>query len=287
MKTPQLNNPPDWWQHSKSAWIDLQRFFNSEQILLQDNWLELSEGLSNHNYRVTFLQHQYFVQIIDQNNRSLLPQFGQIEIFDNSLICQSISNWLIACLKKTEHVRIFDWFENSPVKSSSFDQPDFFDSLTEFLVKLHGIALSPVNPSLGGHYFDIHFHLTEYRKLALQKSPIYAKHIESLFCLSSQFASSFEAKAICHNDLGLSNLLWNGANSQLKIIDWEYACFSDPVMDIAGLVISCNLNHQQQQKLIACYQQKAREPLNFDRLESMKKLCHILSQLWHYASRSD
>ena len=278
------HQPPDWWGHSSETWANLVDYFCIDEIAIPSCWQKLTNGQSNNNYRLQIAEKTYFVQLVNPHNTALLP-LGSHVILEKLYCYQSVKPWLVDCYLNLPSLRIFAWFENIPTKSSRFDYQPFFLSLLEFLAELHSLKLDKSNQVEPQPVIDIQEYLVRYRQLALQSSPQHSQEIQALFCQAANFSQNFEATAICHNDMSLNNLLWSNRHSQLKIVDWEYACYSDPMMDLAGLVLSCQLDKRQENRLIIQYKDRMSTQICLSKLNEMKQLCQIISKLWLFASQ--
>jgi len=288
-----LKQPPDWWAHEVEHWVELSNFFSSEQvnqIINKNCWQKLATGQSNYNYRLVLASKNtdksYFVQLVNLDNQILLPKVNQLPVLQLLDRYPDLRPWLVSCHLNTSSVRIFAWIDSSPVSPSNFDNL-LFSSMVDFLTQLHSkkissseIAQYPV--------INIIEHLQKYRRLALLKAPDSKKQIEDTYQQAVSLTSNFIANRLCHNDLSLSNLLWDKQQHQLKVVDWEYACYSDPVMDIAGLLINCHFNEKQEKHFVEnCLPKDYLEQIDlktsFEKLSGMKQLFMNLSRLWMFA----
>ena len=68
--------------------------------------------------------------------------------------------------------------------------------------------------------------------------------------------------------------------NQLVVIDWEYACISDPLFDLAGVCINFKLNQSQQKKLILNYSENLGLYPHWDKYNKMKELYQIINTFW-------
>ncbi len=299
-----LSQMPDWWKHSMQAWLDLTEFFSVEQSALPANWQRLTKGQSNFNYKLTLKKENakklYFIQVVNVENLVLLPQNKAEQQPVLSFLRQYslMKYWLVDCYLSTPSVRVFDWIEFKPLSVNLFNPEvsrltnsvqekflydDFLSSVSEFISRLHkienlhGDRKQPVT-------IDIRQHLIRYHQLASKRSPEHIEHIDRLLQHSLPLTEEFTPHKLCHNDLSLNNLLWDDARSQLKVIDWEYACYSDPVMDLAGFLLNFQLNNRQQQTFVEQYAEKTGLFINPDKLRNMNQLCKNISTLWQFCS---
>jgi len=268
--------PPSWWKHSVDSWTQLTKHFDNKNLAEEDNWLSVFEGQSNANYRLTIQKELFFIQVVNSGNYALLPSLKTVTTFHQDFSESQLSPWLVNCYLATEKLRIYSWVENDGCNNSRFNNPAFCKSLVNFLINLHSFSVNQTTKIIK---LDMEEYLFNYQKLALEKTPYQKAEIEQLFKLATQLCSEFIPTSLCHNDLSYGNLLWN-QQQKLKVIDWEYACFSDPVMDLASLIVNCQLNQQQEFLLIQGYCQGSNRAICKNKLANMKQLCQIISKLW-------
>lgn len=295
-----LQQPPNWWHHSALAWTDLVTFFPikgiNDQLTEPSHWQRLSKGQSNHNYQFSFSQNYYFVQIVNEGNANLLPQGVKkpesvsIETSMLNFLFQqtSISPRLVECYVNTRLVRVFKWVQAEPIsaylfKKTTFDQQPLLSSIGDFVIDLHSIEVNSQQLKYLP-YIEIEQYLDRYHRLAIIKTPQQSKKIKTLLQSALHLSQDFVASKICHNDLSFNNFLWDRSNTTLKVIDWEYACYSDPIMDLAGLMLNCQLNKTQQIDFIERYSKQLKVDVSASKLSDMKQLTQHISKLWQFAS---
>jgi len=271
--------PPKWWKHSVEPWTQLTNHFDNRAITYQGNWLSISNGQSNTNYQLKIQKEFFFIQVINSHNHPLLPSLQTIRNFHHNFSQSNLSPWLVDCHLATDNLRVYSWFENDIVNNALFNKPIFIESLINFLVNLHQ---TPICENTRIIAIDIKDYLSNYKRQALIKSSNKQKEIEVLYKSAIQYSSKFNVSGLCHNDLSYGNLLCNQQH-KLKIIDWEYACYSDPVMDLASLILNCQLNKQQESLLIQSYSQASNNAIDKNKLCNMKQLYQVISKLWFFA----
>ncbi len=302
---PTVDEPPNWWQHPAQTWIDLRAFFSDIKLTNPANWQQLTRGLSNFNYKLSLTSDDrrqfYFVQVINSNNLALLPQGNNNRatqsVLDYLTNRSSIKPWLIDCYFSTSSIRVFEWIDFEPLTIDRFNPEiisstnqaqafftydTFCSSVSDFMASLHNMGASNEQQQLVT--IDIQQHLRDYHQLAMERAPDHSEQIKQLLRQALLIAEPFIPSKLCHNDLNLNNLLWINAQTPLKVIDWEYACYSDPLMDLAGFLLNFQFNHQQQQNFIEQYSNKTGTVIHPDSLKNMKQLCQIISKLWQFCS---
>lgn len=280
---PNLNKP-NWWQHSFEHWQSISQFFESHEKSLIDlnqksSWLKIQQGSSNDSYRVTVLNTSYFIQIINHKNSRLRPNNLNIDS-SSSFYHSSLHKWLVKNLFHSNIVTINEWFLNNAFTRTAFNDQLLTNQLVDFISHLHQVNTKELTklPKL-----NIKKHLDFYKSISMNNLTNQKTNIEKYHKRAIKHSTSFECTHICHNDLSSSNILWCSKGNRLKVVDWEYACISDPLMDLANLILSCQLNKQQEQNFIQCYQLKMKNEISLSKLNDMKILSHSLTALWKLA----
>ncbi len=286
-------NSPAWWHFGQQAWQPIVQFFNSDEVRDETLWQQLKSGQSNTSFRLRMNNKHYFIQLPNAKNNLLRPFNGQYLALDRWLMSTEMRPWLTTHFVDLPLVCISEWIDNDP-QYIRFSNQSLKQQLIDFLVRLHQLTdlkqdkINPVDSSKGlsliSHPLDIVQHLNGYCELAVQANPQQRTAIELLHSEGLFFAQSHEASCLCHSDLNPFNLLWDANKERLKIIDWEYACFNDPLLDLAGLLVNWQLTGQQQNELIERYQQRMGRLIDAQKLKDMGSLSIILSKLWRFAS---
>ncbi|MDQ7048268.1 MAG: phosphotransferase [Enterobacterales bacterium] len=288
-----VSKSPKWWRFGLAAWQPIAEYFKSDVIKDEDLWQQLKSGQSNTSFRLRIHNRHYFIQLPNEKNNLLRPFNGQYSALDRWLMSTQIKQWLTRHYIDLPLVCISEWIDNDP-QYIRFSNQSLRQQLVGFLVGLH--QLSPINgkeqnsdaavigESLLTKPLDMAQHLKGYFELAIKTNPQQRTAIELLYNEGLFFAKSHEPSCFCHSDLNPFNLLWDANKGQLKIIDWEYACFNDPLLDIAGLLVHWSLSSREQSQFVAAYQQRMGRSIDPQKLKDMGSLSRVLSKLWHFAS---
>lgn len=272
-----IKQQPDWWRYSESSWqkllllmLRLHEAFVDE-CYKQSNWLLLQQGSSNTNFKLSIGAHRYFVQLVDKDKLSLLPD-GEYRS-QTQLVSESpaLSKWIPECLLDSDDIRVAIWVETSPTVHNHFDQPQLVVELCRLLTELHQSELTL--PAL-----DMDEYLARYYKIAQANSSKDALRSEVLYQQGQKLAGYFEATHSCHNDVSPGNLL---RGPQLYLVDWEYAALSDPLFELAGVICNFELTGSQELNLVEEYGRQSQRAVDLEKLEAMKSLYRIIGELWY------
>lgn len=281
-----INNqkPPEWWSHNEDSWNEICHclsFLQLEQQELQDqsNWQPLTLGQTNSNYRLTGIKKNYFVKVVNRSNSALRPTI------DSPLLNRILQNkpalalWLVTNHFESPQLSIDEWYDSKPLTNKIFDNNDFIQSLADFLGVLHRPQTFTQVDRKRLPKINIAEYLTRYHQLALVNRPNEIVQINNLYQQSLPLIDFFCADTFCHNDLSLQNILLS-ISEQIKIIDWEYAGWGDPLLEIANLINSCDLQPNQENVLLAYYSKITNTIMDLEKLEKMKQLSIIVNRLW-------
>ena len=246
-----------------------------KEIVDNSHWAPVDGGITNFNYQVTLDEHSFFVQILDSHRIKQLPT--QHFVPNNQVIEKNVQlkPWLVPCLHETKELRVFEWSEGVITSANTFDQPGYQTELCDFLSILHSnISILPV--------LDINQHLEHYYQLAIKNKPDKKKEFKKHYLRAKECAKSFIPTKNCHNDLSPGNILisQNSTDKKLQIVDWEYACISDPFFDLAGVCVNFEFSDQQQQNLIQNYSENMAIYPNMNKFNKMKELYQLINLLW-------
>jgi thiamine kinase len=89
-----------------------------------------------------------------------------------------------------------------------------------------------------------------------------------------------ETRGCCHNDIVTGNIV---RHSDLKLLDWEYACDNDPMFDLASVIGFHDLDAAQTDTLFSAYT-GGPDPATYVRLQNEIRRFDIIQWLW-FATR--
>lgn len=278
---------PIWWPHSSESWHQLSHYFAAISIIEKSCWKKISHGIANYNYQLVVSDRLYFVQLINQDNLALLPQANGFPDLTQLVIFSKLNSWLAPCLFLSPLVRIFNWVDSPIVNVQTISTAAYQRSFLIFLTTLHSEKKTLNTTSKTLPSVNIVEHLSHYQTLASQRYSDSHKILSSINVAVDQaieLSTDFSATTFCHNDLSLSNQLWDKQSQQLTILDWEYACFNDPIFELANYFNALQLNENEQLSFIKEYQRISQIPVDLNKLKNMKKLATITNFVWELLS---
>ncbi len=251
-----------------------------------ENWRPISIGRSNISYCFSGNKQNYFIQIIIQSNNQFLPYERSIAL-DKVVTPKSfrkLSSCLVDTYFQSNEVRIQQWFESESLNIRLNGSIKIIDFLAKFLADLHSVK------SIQLPNFDLNKHLHKYRMIALSKDKNKNLISEINTCLEQSLSMLkwYQCCTLCHYDLNLNNILINKKNMKIKIVDWEYVCIGDPILDLAAVIKNFELSGEQENHFISCYKNSISKCLldkiniSNKKLDNMKRLNQCIYQLWEY-----
>jgi len=103
---------------------------------------------------------------------------------------------------------------------------------------------------------------------------------DELLALAASFEERFPAATPCHNDLVAANILDDGT---IRLIDFEYAALSAPILDLASLAALNDFDAAQRTCLVAAYYRDRSAPFDAVELERTIRLVRLLAYFWALA----
>lgn len=80
----------------------------------------------------------------------------------------------------------------------------------------------------------------------------------------------------CHNDIVAANIV---GDTDLRLIDWEFACDNDPMFDLASAIGFHNLNRRQSDVLLNAYAGDSNQAIRA-RLDEQLRIYDAIQWLW-------
>ena len=187
-----------------------------------DACYQITSGLSNHNYLIVVEQNKYLLKLYQNNMPTPSLAF-------QGLIATTQSNIQeVICWDEALKVALFTYIDEAV---EGIDKKRLYN-LVEIIASVHQQSLLNLPVSL-----DI--------KQVLSDSSIAFKqrfNLDFEYCMRS--LDSFPKEVgCCHNDLVRENVIATDAG--VIVIDFEYAAVGDVYFDIAGLVTSFRLTHDE------------------------------------------
>jgi CTP:phosphocholine cytidylyltransferase-like protein/thiamine kinase-like enzyme/biotin operon repressor len=233
----------------------------------------VKQGMTNRSFAFSVGSNDYIFRI---------PGAGTEKLIDRKR--EKISYDAIAPLGISDEVIYFD--ENTGIKISKYfngarnaDASNAMDvaDCMGVLRTLHGSGV------LAPHSFDVTSEIERYLSLCENRQAIrfndYMATYKKMTILSALHASMNAQTVLCHVDCNPDNIM-RLTDGHLRIIDWEYAGMSDPLIDVAMFAIYSYYSKQQLDRLLEIYLGRRAEESEIIRAYIFASLGGYLWALW-------
>ena len=209
----------------------------------------LPGGLINSNFKVTAKDgSRYVVRIFGQQSE-LMPINREAEVAATTIAASlGIGPSVIADLRD-EGALVIEFIDGAPIGREKMNTPEVLPRVAAALRKLHAgppfIGELNFFQMLGGFY-----ELAQSTGDGVDVEA--AEAIEWAFSIVERIEKvvGFEATSPCHCDLLPGNFLDDG---NIRILDWEVACMSDPRVDLASLSMNHRFSVEDDRNLVRYY----------------------------------
>ena len=202
-------------------------------------------GMTNQNFLVNDGPNQYFVRLGKDIPEHL--------IFRQNEICVSKAASLASLSPKFVHseegITVFEYIQSTTYNADLIIKN--LDQIIEVIKKIHTIIPQYLEgqPPL----FWVFHVIQHYVNFLKKNNSAYSNMLEDFHKKSmhmNKLASPYDI-VFCHNDLLAANFIEN--ESQIWVVDWEYAGFNTPLFDLGGLVSNNEFTYEQEIYLLENY----------------------------------
>jgi thiamine kinase-like enzyme len=169
--------------------------------------------------------------------------------------------------------------EARPWDSSAVHQPRNIERAARLLRALHGVNVEVPAYSAVGIAQRYSASLDEARaarsRARAPEEPEWASQLEQL---ATRYDARHEPEVLCHNDLAAANILDDG--QRLKLVDFEYAVRSAPVLDLAGLVAMNDYSTAESDALVSAYYDEPAARVHSRELAGVVRMIRLMSFFW-------
>jgi thiamine kinase-like enzyme len=119
---------------------------------------------------------------------------------------------------------------------------------------------------------------------AAARAPFGAEELgraQELRALAEEYRTQWRASAVCHNDLTAANILDAGS---LMLVDFEYAAYASPVLDLASLAVMNDYDSKQCRALLRAYFATATAPISAGEFAKVVRMVRLIAYFWALAS---
>lgn len=235
-------------------------------------WQALPGGLTNRNYKVDCAD-RCFVLRLDDTHTAGFGLDRVTEIKARKLACEAGLAAQVVFADIERGILLSEYLAGEVWREEDLQHPRNLESLAELLRKVHAL------PSLG-ECFNRNQVAKRYADQLAGRPDLYSFGQACQRLVADSPVGEFVC--CCHNDVIAENVV---AASQLKLLDWEYACDNDPMFDLASLIAFHNLDTKWSDILLNAYAGGADASLR-ERLEGQIRLYDAIQWLWFAVKQS-
>ena len=209
----------------------------------------LKKGMTNRSFLFTCNQKKYIMRIPGEGTDQLINRSEEAAVYqaiDGYQICDDIRY-----MNPSNGFKITEYLENARA-CDGFDMEDVRACMAK-LRAFHELKLQVK------HEFDIFKQILFYESLWEGQPSVYRdynKTKENVFLLKDYIQDHVQEKCLTHIDAVPDNFLFvknQQGETEIRLIDWEYAGMQDPHVDLAMFCIYSMYNKQQVDTLIDAY----------------------------------
>lgn len=233
----------------------------------EDGKIERLAGITNINYKIKFLNEYKVIRIPGKGTEKVIDRTSEKKIL-NIIRDKDIA-------PKSEFyesdIRLTDYLEG--YRSLNFDDLKNYDSILPLIIKqmkkLHSM------PHNNYENFEVISMIEEIKKYERLANINIVTKIEHKFILNIARKMDGGKQVLCHRDLQLPNIMYNGKN--IKFVDFEYAGFSSILWEIGNFTAELELNDNQINKFIELY-----KDITYEEIIEGQLMSNYIWTLWSW-----
>ena len=208
----------------------------------------LKKGMTNRSFLFSIKDKKYIMRIPGEGTEKLIDRKQEAQVYQrisDKGICDNI-----VYINPDNGYKITEFIDGARVcnPKNKKDLIECMKSLREF----HELKLKV------DHEFDIFGQIEFYESLWNGNASVYRdykKTKRNVFSLKNYINENIHEKVLTHIDAVPDNFLFkvDGKNTDIRLIDWEYAAMQDPHVDIAMFCIYSFYDREQIDELIDIY----------------------------------
>lgn len=225
----------------------------------------LPAGLTNLNYLLEVDDQAYLAKQFGKGTENIIDRAAEAQIL-SQLEGSQLAPQLVGFFPD-RRLMVTCFISGVPLTRDHFLLEDWQDRAVDLLLRLHHLPAKRARPA------DPSARLRELLKWYWQLDQVcrefdLSKVTERISQLTNDFQLDPNTYVLCHNDLTYENFI--ARNSELHLIDWEYAGMSSPYCDLADWFQEIEIGPEVERALIAKYFADQDVELHHDRTNRCK-----------------
>lgn len=227
---------------------------------------EIGGGLTNRSYLVSATTGEFVLRLDAEHTKTFgLNRRAELKILREASKADIAPEVVFA--DPDAGILLYEYLPGPVWERSSLDDPQNLRSLAGLLRAVHALPAS-------GETLDAAAAASRYASTAA-KHPSLGPFVARCLSIVADIPAPTQ-RCCCHNDAVASNII---GTSQLKLLDWEYACDNEPLFDLASLIGYHDLDGKQSNRLLHAYT-GGPDPATRERLEEQLRLYDAVQWLW-------
>ena len=233
-------------------------------------------GMTNQNFLVNDGPNQYFVRLGKDIPEHLIFRQNEISVSKAASLA-SVSPKLV---HSEEGITVFEYIQSTTYNADLIIKN--LDKIIEVIKKIH----TTIPQYLEGQppLFCVFHVIQHYANFLKINNSSYSNLLEDFHKKSmhmNKLASPYDI-VFCHNDFLAANFIEN--ESQIWVVDWEYAGFNTPLFDLGGLVSNNEFTYEQEIYLLENYYDKKIDDEQISKYLAIKCASLLRETMWSMVS---
>lgn len=234
-------------------------------------------GMTNSSFVFNYRGDRYMIRIPGEGTDELVNRLQEEKVYElirKYKICDDI-----VYINGKNGYKITKYIENS--RNCDINNENDLKKCMKKLKEFHNLKLKVE------HEFDVYKELEKYEKLWTGKNSIHKDYIQTknnIYKLKKYIEDNSDEKVLCHIDANYDNFLIT--DTEIRLIDWEYAGMQDPDIDIAMFGIYAMYEKKEMDKIIDIYYENRCPEKNRIKIYCYCAICGLLWSNWCEYKRS-
>lgn len=231
-------------------------------------------GITNTNYKIVFQGKNKVIRIPNTKTSTFVNRTSEATIL--SLLDSSITPNSVIYGSDIKVTDFLEGYRNLAINDLVDDKEYIFSLIIEKIKQLHSIKY---NENLNIKPLKILSEINRYENLA---SVNLLSRMEHYFITSVAKRLDNRDCVLCHRDLQLPNIMFNG--NDIMLIDFEYAGFTSIVWEIGNFSAELNLNKLEIECFLDLYNNALDDKLDYRDVKEGELVSNYLWALWSWGS---
>lgn len=232
--------------------------------------------MTNQNFLVNDGPNQYFVRLGKDIPEHLIFRQNEISVSKAASLA-SVSPKFV---HSEEGITVFEYIQSTTYNADLIIKN--LDQIIEVIKKIH----TTIPQYLEGQppLFWVFHAIQHYANFLKINNSSYSNLLEDFHNKSmymNKLASPYDI-VFCHNDFLAANFIEN--ESQIWVVDWEYAGFNTPLFDLGGLVSNNEFTYEQEIYLLENYYDKKIDDEQISKYLAIKCASLLRETMWSMVS---